>query len=340
MLHYSPYYQQLYVSSMHLVNTRELSAFSALEDELELHPHKNYLFDLSYLGCLDVIGTRGREFLQGQLSCDVRDVTTNQMRQGVMCNLKGRILALLDVIDWHGLHLIVPNDLLTETHASLAKTAAFSQVKFSPSSTVQLLGFYLQNKDDAVFYNKQLPAERYGVISDDNFCAYHLGDGYYIVLINTSLASSLTDQFIKKGQWRGSLAWHALQLRQLKIEIYPQSRGLFLPHRLGLHLSGYLNFNKGCYKGQEIVARTHYRAKLKHEMKLFTIQTNIPLQSGLRLFKDTIEIGELIDFCPLTENSYLCAASVVLDCPLNCNLEGHSDDSLITQYLAVNSPSI
>lgn len=307
---------------MHLVNTRELFTFAAIQDELTCDPHKNYLFDLSYLSCLDVIGPRSGEFLQGQLSCDVRDVTTSQMRQGVMCNLKGRILALLDVVDWNGLHLIVPTDLLADTQSSLAKTAAFSQVKLATNSTYQIVGYYLQNQGDTVLFDIQLPVERYGVVHGDNVCAYHLGDGYYIVLIDSALISSLCEPFIQKGLWRGSLAWHALQLRRLHVEIYPQSRGLFLPHRLGLHLSGYLNFNKGCYKGQEIVARTHYRAKLKHEMKLFTIQTSMPLQSGLRLMDGTIEVGELIDFCPINENEFLCAASVVLNCPLVCELEG------------------
>lgn len=308
---------------MYLVNTREHTTFTTIQDELSLDPHKNYLFDLSYLSSLDLIGPRSGEFLQGQLSCDVRDVTPSQMRQGVMCNLKGRILALLDVVDWHGIHLIVPNDLLADTQASLAKTAAFSQVKLSPNSTCQVMGFYLQNHNDNILFDMPLPIERYGVVYNDHGCAYHLGNGYYIVLISSSMASSLCEPFIQKNQWRGSLAWHVLQLRRLQVDVYPNSRGLFLPHRLGLHLSGYLNFNKGCYKGQEIIARTHYRAKLKHEMKRFTIQTNKPLQSGLKLISDAIEVGELIDFCPINENEYLCAASVVLNCPTVCQLEGH-----------------
>lgn len=309
---------------MHLVNNRELTTFTTIQDELVFEPHKNYLFDLSYLSCLDVIGARSGEFLQGQLSCDVRDVTSTQMRQGVMCNLKGRILASLDVLNWNGIHLIVPCDLLVDTQTSLAKTAAFSQVKLVPNSSYQIMGFYLQNHDENVLFGMQLPKAQYGVVYSDNGCAYHLGDGYYIVLIDSTAASALCEPFIQKSLWRGSLAWHALQLRRLQVEIYPQSRGLFLPHRLELHKLGYLNFNKGCYKGQEIIARTHYRAKLKHEMKLFIIQTDKQLQSGLRLMEGTTEIGELIDFCPINEDEYLCAASVILNCPIVCELEGHA----------------
>jgi len=308
---------------MPTVNARQLKTFAPIQDELTLESQKNYLFDLSYLGCIDVIGIRSSEFLQGQLSCDLREVTPDQIRQGAMCNLKGRILALLDVIDWNGLHLVVPSDLLTATQTSLAKTAAFSQVKLALSTTHQLFGFYLQNREDLIPFNAKLPDERLGVVYDEGYCAYHLGAGFYIFLIKSASADTVCSPFIKQNQWRGSLAWHVLQLRQNRLEIYPESRGLFLPHRLGLQLSGYLSFNKGCYKGQEIVARTHYRAKLKHEMKLFTIQSNEPLQSGQRLLNniDNTEIGELIDFCPLGENSFLIAASVMFDCPANFHLE-------------------
>ena len=299
------------------VNNRQLSTFSPIQDELSLEPNKNYLFDLSYLGCMDLVGARSSEFLQGQLSCDLRDVTPKQMRQGAMCNLKGRVLALLDVVEWNGLHLILPTDLLVETQASLAKTAAFSQVKLNPSTTHQLFGFYLQNRNDSIPFDATLTDTLHEVVYNDTFCSYHLGNGYYIFIVNSDNASAMSASFIKQGQWRGSLAWHALQLRQNKLEIYPQSRGLFMPHRLGLQLSGYLSFNKGCYKGQEIVARTHYRAKLKHEMKLFTVQNSEVLQSGQRLLNldDNTEVGELIDFCPIDDKTFLIAASVIFDCP-------------------------
>ena len=299
------------------VNSRQLTAFTPIQDELHLDPKKNYLFDLSYLGCLDVIGARSSEFLQGQLSCDLRDVTPHQMRQGAMCNLKGRVLALLDVIDWHGLHLIVPKDLLNETSSSLSKTAAFSQVALQTSNTYRVFGFLLNNPEDVIPFDLTLPLENYSVVFDDRYCCYHLGAGYYIFIINTDNALGIISSFMQHGQWRGSLAWHSLQLRQHRLEIYPPSRGLFLPHRLSLQLSGYLSFNKGCYKGQEIVARTHYRATLKHEIKLFNINSTLPLLSGQRLIKqdDETELGELVDYCPIGESTYLILASVVFNCP-------------------------
>ena len=295
-----------------LVNARSYTTFASITEELTLCPNLNYGFDLSYLGCLNVMGARASEFLQGQLSCDLREVTKHQMRQGAMCNLKGRVMALLDVIDWQGLHLILPNDLLAATQLSLSKTALFSQVTLAPSTTYQPFGFYLQNRDDLVPFEAPLPEERHHVMQHETYCCYHLGAGFYICWMDKSQAQAITNAFMRRGQWRGSLAWHALQLQQSRIEIYPESRGVFLPHRLRLDRSGYLNFNKGCYKGQEIVARMHYRAKRTHALKQVTLQINEPPQSGQRLTGDDgAEVGERIDFCPIGNERYLCVDSVM-----------------------------
>jgi hypothetical protein len=299
----------------YIINTRTLTASLPLTDELSYKSNTNYLFDLSYLGCLDVIGSQGHDFLQGQLSCDMREVSTKLMRQSALCNLKGRVLGLLDVVDWNGLHLIMPRDLIIATQASLTKPALFSQVKFESSLNYQLFGFHLQNPTDQIPFNAILPAEQWAVIHENNqYCCYHLGSGYYIFIAQQSLVHTMCAPFIHSGQWRGSLGWHALQLHQKRISIYPLSRGLFLPHRLDLHRSGYLNFKKGCYKGQEIIARMHYRAKCKHQLALFIIETNATLQSGLKLLNhEQIEVGELIDYCPIDDHRFLCAASVMLD---------------------------
>ena len=317
----------LMTTSTYQINSRQLTAFTPLAIELAYESNKNYLFDLSYLGGIHVDGARADEFLQGQLSCDLREVTHQQMRQGALCNLKGRVLALVDTINWngHGSELILPTDLLLDTQRSLAKTAMFSRVSLHLATDYQIYGFYLQNKNDDIPFNIELPDTPYSVVSNDTHCCYCLEKNFYIFLIKTQHTPTMRDQFIKKLQWRGSLAWHALQLQQKRIEIYPESRGMFLPHRLGLQLSGYLSFNKGCYKGQEIIARTHYRAKLKHELKLFVISTDETLRSGQKLFgnKDNLEVGELIDYCPIGGRNVLMSASILFEHPSKIYIEGH-----------------
>jgi folate-binding protein YgfZ len=281
---------------------------------------------------IQIKGERARELLQGQLTCDLREVTDHQMRQGALCNLKGRILALLDVIreDEQHFQLVLPDDLCLDTKKSLEKTALLSRVSLHQTNHYQCLGFHLQNSSDELPFNLPLPSKKHDISYGKDGCCYHLGNNFFIILIATKAFESITQPFVSKGQWRGSLAWHNLQLQEKRIDIYPVSRGLFLPHRLDLHLSDYLSFNKGCYKGQEIIARTHYRAKLKHTLKIFYIDTKEPLQSGQKLYDNetNVEIGELIDYCPLENHGFLIAASVLFNHSTTVHFEGHNNTVL------------
>jgi folate-binding Fe-S cluster repair protein YgfZ len=84
---------------------------------------------------------------------------------------------------------------------------------------------------------------------------------------------------------------------------------------LGLHKTDFISFNKGCYKGQEIIARTHYKATIKHELKTDIIETSTPIFSGQKLFNKAsgAEIGELIDYSILGNQRYLIAVTLLKD---------------------------
>ncbi len=314
----------------HVMNDRPLTLLHPLADELQFSAGINYLFDLSYLTGLDIIGEQGVDFLQGQLTCDLRDVDQTHMRPGALCNLQGRIMALMDVVQWQGLHLILPSDLMQATKTLLAKIALFSRVQLQENRSFAVMGLYLQNQQDPLIAELQLPHAPYDVHSTVRDCCYQITEQLFIFLLQVEQVDAFKKQF-HPTQQRGSLAWHLLQLQTGRIEIYPNSSGLFLPHRLGLQNTPYLSFHKGCYKGQEIIARTHYRAKIKHSMKLFKLETVAPLYAGQKLFDPTTqsEIGELIDYCPINDRLYQISISSVFDHSLRVQFENQPDESVI-----------
>jgi folate-binding protein YgfZ len=313
------------------INNRELTTIHALAIDLAKDPLKNRLFDLSYLRVASLQGALSRDFLQGQLTCDVRDVNPQHMRQGALCNLKGRVLMLMDIVEWRGFHFILPEDLLDRSIRLLEKPAAFSRVTVHATPEYAVLGFELNNIQDIQPLIGPLPTARFEVTAFDGGCCYALGDGAFILLIlliDAPLIETIAQPFIDKHQWHGALAWHQTRLQHGQFEIYPESSGLFLPHRLDLHQSGQLNFNKGCYKGQEIIARTHYRATLKHTMKKFKLTGPVSLRSGLKLFQasSSIEIGELIDYSPLNDHEWIILASIFFEHANTITLEGHPEN--------------
>jgi folate-binding protein YgfZ len=314
-----------------------------LEKELELVPKFNYLFDLSYLSILEVHGDKAREFLQGQLTCDLNLLSSNKALQGAQCNLKGRILSLISLIDWCGIKMILPTDILEPTLMSLSKAAMLSRVKLSQNQKIKLFGFYLQNIDDVLpngIDPSLLHTAAYVTASTEDLCLYHLENGFYYIILKDVQGECISSSFANKNQFLGSLTWHTIQLANKRIEIYPNSRGLFLPHRLDLHLSHYISFNKGCYKGQEIIARTHYKATIKHELKLFRVRTNEKLYSGQIIYFDhgNREYGELVDFSPIGENSYIIAASCLKEDISLVLFDGHESSICLNSLLAFSIP--
>lgn len=319
------------------INNRVLTTFKPIAQELELQSNKNYLFDLSYLTVCDIEGAKALDFLQGQLTCNIQSISDIQMIQGAQCNLKGRILALMDVITWHGVKLVLPKDLMDATIHSLSKTAALSRVSLKANDQLSIFGFYLQNHEDIVPNSSFFPNTIYAQTHNAHSCSYYLGNGFYIFIIQSDFAADIKRYFIEKEQMLGSLTWHTLRLAQQQIEIYPESRGLFLPHRLDLHQTQYISFNKGCYKGQEIIARMHYKATLKHQLKIYEINSDPKIHSGQKLFSESqnTELGELIDFSILNHGHYLVALSLLIGAEHSVLFEGHEKPIELTELYSI-----
>lgn len=275
----------------------------------------NTLFDLNYMDIIRVKGERAKDFLQGQLSCDINEVNEQCMKQGALCNLQGRIISLMDVLIYkNDLHLLLPQDLIEKTLKVLSKPALFSHVKLTQNTSLRIFGFHQAHEEDLTPFSWVLPIEPYTLIHDDKGLCYALGQNTYIIVTEQAYVDRLIAPFQEQESFMGSFDWHILRLNQQQFEIYPSTSGLFLPHRLNLHLSGYLSFNKGCYRGQEIIARTHYRATLKHTLKTFEIESSIQPQVGTAIQSlEKREIGELIDFYPLQPNRYFIIASMLFE---------------------------
>lgn len=317
-------------SNPYTIDQRLYAFTPPLESALALNPQKNYLFPLPYLNSIRIEGENALNFLQGQLTCDLREVTQNQMRQGALCNLQGRVLALCDLIFWDNYHLILPSDLSKDIEKGLAKTALLSRIRLAEEDAFTIYGFLYQNPEDLLPpLLHPLPTEKFGFKAEAGAAVYYLGDCSYIFILKKEKASFFTKGFEEKEQLKSALAWHLSQLKAKRIEIYPQSKAVFLPHRLDLHLSGHLNFQKGCYKGQEIIARMHYKAKLKHGLACFTLdfhkEANTPkLYPGQKIFhpENHQEIGELVDYCPQAEKTFLVLASLLIEHPSSILLAG------------------
>lgn len=267
---------------------------------------KNYLFQLEYISILTVEGKQAKSFLQGQLTCNLDDVTLEQMRPAAQCNLQGRILALMDVVKCNEekYFLVLPKDLIETTIKSLKQVAQLSRVNLYANNDLVVYGLRIQDRVTLQDYLIKLPNESMQVISEENYYCYKVAEeetGIFKLLLAPTLAQKLSENFHLKG----SLAWHLLNLKQNIFEIYPESRGLFLPHKVALQKTSVISFNKGCYKGQEIIARMHYRSTVKYKLQQ-KIMPNTTLIIGQKELNDpNQEVAQLIDYAPIDEQHLL-----------------------------------
>lgn len=297
------------------INSRAHTLVDTLSKDIHFEKDKNYLFELSSLSLVHLLGEKSATFLQGQVTADVMSLTNSKVLPAALCNLKGRIMSLLDIIAWRGISIIASKDMESNLRLALEKVAMFSRVQLHTIEDIAIYGFYCQDP------KALLPVDEKFQI--DNACSY--------VLIEKSKKQAFIAPFLEQKTLKGSLAWHTLQLSHQKIHLYPETEGLFLPHRLDLHKTEAISFTKGCYKGQEIIARTQYLAKTKYEMCFFTIQTEEALRSGLNIYDANTQsvIGELIDYAPLSPNTFIIATSMLIERPSLYQIEGHTKPVLL-----------
>lgn len=307
------------------LNERDYTVHNSLAQDLCFEPELSYVFDLAHLGALEISGQNAVDFLQGQLTCDLKKVNETHMRPGGMCTLQGRLTSLLDVIAWQGHYLVMPRDLLVLSHQALAKAALFSRVSLKINEQFSYAGIYMPQKPTSEFLPTPFPASAWQVSQNEERYCYALSNQLFVFLFRDATQKEAFLSQFPDQQHRGSLAWHYLELHLPRLTIYPSTRGLFLPHRLNLQTTDYLSFSKGCYKGQEIIARTHYRAKLKHGLRLFQITSSSPIFAGQKCYANPqkTELGEIIDYCPIDADRYLIVLSILFNHPNEVFFDQH-----------------
>lgn len=241
-----------------------------------MHSYLNtFIVDLNTdYGLIEVSGPDSASFLQGQLTVDIRTLTpTHSHALAAYCNPKGRIRALFRIfLVQDRYYLQAPLLLIPIAITSLQKTAKFSKVALTDASqSWHRYGIVLDNSTTLSILQSHLEAIDNLIllpISENPLRFEILGTAIAMQTVWHTLASKFTI-----GHFND---WLLLDIAAGIPEIWPETTELFLPHYLNLPELGAVSFNKGCYCGQEIIARMEYRANLKRAMKHFTQQ---PLQT-------------------------------------------------------------
>jgi folate-binding protein YgfZ len=223
-----------------------------------------HIYPISDLGILAVSGKDAAKLLQGQATCNVFEVTENQARIGAFCNPKGRAIATFLLAKQGGDYLLVlPLELLEPTKTRLQKYVLRSDVKFiDRSNELCLLG---------LGWSETVGEPLFGARWVDGMVLISLGSTPYrtLLIAEPEPAIKLWADRLGQGYAPGnSEDWRLLDLLGGIPWLDQATSEEHVPQMLNLDKLGGISFTKGCYTGQEIVARTHYLGKAKRALFL------------------------------------------------------------------------
>jgi folate-binding protein YgfZ len=217
---------------------------------------------LEDIGVLRISGADARKFLQGQLSNDVGQLCGDRLLRAGLHNPQGRTLALLGltVTSDGDVLALLPGELHSTVGALLKRYVLRSKVQISDAGG-QFRLYGLLQSDPALGAAGQL-------------CRYGLGADTRQLLLQPQPAAPLPGPVFAREHWR------ALDIAAGLPEVNGINSGQFVAQMLNLDCIDAISFNKGCYTGQEIVARAHYRGRVKRRMQRFATAASRLLQPG------------------------------------------------------------
>jgi folate-binding protein YgfZ len=227
------------------------------------------IYPVAHLAVLTVSGKDAAKLLQGQITCNVNDVTETKSSLGALCNPKGRaITTFLLVKTSDDFLMVLPEELLERVKKRLQMYVLRSDVTLTDSSVQHcLIGLsHPANQAEPLFATSQQE------IITVNFSATQ---SRHLIIAEAEKAIALwSDRVGNQGYQPGnSEQWRYLDILSGIPWLTTETSEEFIPQMLNLDLLGGISFNKGCYTGQEIVARTHYLGKAKRALFLAECDT-------------------------------------------------------------------
>jgi len=258
-----------------------------------------YFCVLSHEGVLAVRGPDASKFLQGQLTCNLNYLTAETSSLGARCTPKGRMQSSFRIVlDGDGYLLAMASELLPLQQADLNKYAVFSKSRLNDESS-DWCRFGLAGGDGSlVSLGLDLPQTADSVVRSNGIIAIRLPDGRVELWVPGADAEQARTRLAAQLQEAPVNRWLLDQIRAGIGQVFGSTRELFIPQMINLQALGGVSFKKGCYTGQEIVARMQYLGKLKRRLQRLLIEgsQDVLPAPGVEIFSPVhgSSVGEVV----------------------------------------------
>lgn len=255
------------------------------------------LCDLSHLGLIAVEGEDAVSFMQGQFTNDSREVNVGHSQLSALCSPKGRMLGLFRIIGIdQGWLLQLPQELLASIHKRLQMFVLRSKVSLKDASADWVQLGLAGDCAEALLQQVlgHLPTEIDAATVTNGIHCVRLGGDRprFLLLVPAAQAESVWQQLSAVATACDSSAWRLLAIRAGEPMVHEATVEAFVPQMTNMQRVNGLSFSKGCYTGQEVVARMQYLGKLKRRMYRAQVASAEPVNPGIELFSPQSKSGQ------------------------------------------------
>lgn len=245
-------------------------------NEQNLLPESPTLFHLTQLAVIQLEGEDAVKYLNGQVTCDVTKLAIGDSTFGAHCTPKGKVLAIFRVFKTEqALYLVYKKELIEKELTELKKYAVFSKVTITDvSERYSVLGFTAKNADNLKQSFESLNLSQIATVS--------VNPNRIMMIVDSELA------FAHPLNTESS-CWFGLDILDGIPNINANIQDEFIPQAFNLDAIDGISFTKGCYTGQETVARAKYRGTNNRSMFVLEGSSSIPVTIDDQLEK---QIGD------------------------------------------------
>ena len=232
--------------------------------------------DLEHLRILTISGEDAGELLQGQMTQDVRKLEDEKIHITSFCNVQGRVIASAFIQERNDQYdLILSSEIIDDLENHLQRYILRSKV-------------LIEQSDEKTF-----GAYKSDINEDSKECRSLKNDPKRVLTLSSQVPESI-DNFITSEEWIRCDIENSIAI------INKESTEKFIPQMLNLDILDAVSFSKGCYTGQEVVARVQHRGKIKQRMFKFKTENEDLISHGSEIHHEskkvgTVVISELID---------------------------------------------
>lgn len=258
---------------------------------------ENKFILLNTSSIIKVEGDDRVQFLQGQLTQDIKLISNHKALFAGFCNPKGRVLAfMLCFEESDSIHIQIDSSIAESILRRLKMYVLRSKVSINLlDNQFTCIGFV--GSKSLLKQGIKPPVSYLDITRSHDVMIMRVGKNIerYQLMGNTTKVNIFMKHNLTEYTPMSASSWDNLNILDGIPNIYPTTQEAFIPQSINMDLIDSINFKKGCYTGQEIVARTHYLGKVKRRMCRAFIESQDDLTPGEQIINEKKEaIGQLV----------------------------------------------